>query len=357
MTPFIRVSSILTCFFLIKTSTAQELKYSNSINIAEQTPYYESISSPLHGDDYYLRSHLFINNGNDILHLERGVAELTLESLDAPYDISAGFTQVGITDTLPNSGSSLSSFNYKSFVFNTDGTKLFFIASGFNDDYDGAILQYDLANPYDVFDMEYKGKSQHDITFSYDDDIAFNKDGTLLYLLNDIHENIHIFTLNQPFDITQGFTETGSFGYDRDIFAVKMKFSPDGKSMFLVEFYNSGIHQYSLSSPFDLTSTVDYVGFYKLPISGLANVSMDIKNDGTKFYILADDSPLHEFSFSDQYIFKETVADNGAVQGEMLISLNTGSFVNAGGALTQGVHYSIDNLPVGLIPIITVMWI
>ena len=87
--------------------------------------------------------------------------------------------------------------------------------------------------------------------------IAFSNNGTKMFVVGDDHNNINQYTLSTPFDIS-----TASYDGNDERFSVSsqdtsprgMAFSNDGTKMFVVGYTNKNINQYALSSPFDVST-------------------------------------------------------------------------------------------------------
>ena len=52
--------------------------------------------------------------------------------------------------------------------------------------------------------------------------------------------------------------------------------------------------------------------------------------------------------------FTEPYENDGSVQGSRIITLYSGVFVNTGDVLTEGVHYLLENVPIGLTPVMSI---
>ena len=134
-------------------------------------------------------------------------------------------------------------------AFNSDGTKMYIIGASAN-----RVIQYTLSTPFDISEATLLAGSVCTEGIAGDGlKITFNSDGTKFFLVDDGTQDVEILTLTTAYDIST-CSNTGSkdFGTTnlRDL-----KFSNDGKKVFLYD--EGGTHslkQYSLSSAFDISN-------------------------------------------------------------------------------------------------------
>lgn len=167
-----------------------------------------------------------------------------------------------------------------SFSFNNDGTK------GYVSDVDGSdvIYQYTLSNPYDISSMSYDG-----VSFSVGTgnvfSIEFNNDGTKMYLAGNVMDSVRQYTLSTPFDISTASYDLVDYNNPYGGYIVDAAFNNDGSKLYIIN--NDGsispIKQYSLSTPFDI-STISYDGVEY--IAGSGTFSINFGSGGSKLYLV-----------------------------------------------------------------------
>merc|ERR1712194_289891 len=95
--------------------------------------------------------------------------------------------------------------------------------------------------------------------------IAFNNDGTKMFVVGDNHNDINVYTLSTGFDVsTATFNDINGNGTGFDVSGQDdqpqgIAFNNDGTKMFVVGGNGRDINEYTLSTGFDLTSTVNHV--------------------------------------------------------------------------------------------------
>ena len=165
----------------------------------------------------------------------------------------------------------------RGFTFNNNGTKLYLC--GFGDD---NIQQFALSPAYEVGTASYEGA----YSFSgYGDPYAirWNNDGTKLFMVDISDDKIVEYSVENAYDVTSGtITENASYlttSYESS--PTDVAFNSDGTKMFTVGNGGDEINEWSLSTGFDLTSTITHLNSQSL---GTTNpTACDFSPDGTKF--------------------------------------------------------------------------
>ena len=259
-------------------------------------------------------------------HLQAGATDghaIFIYNLTTPFDIST----MDVTNrTIVNTTGLGDNLNFgngnKHIKFNNDGKKVFL----FNDN--GTAQFHNLSSPYDVASIsaatliaddginytdKFVGTASNDSMKG----VAFNNDGTKMYLVNGRINQTDItqIKLTTPFDPSTGVseyvlnTETngGVARYTQD-----MAFDDDGTRLYLTESHTSVTTNYmyvwKLSDPFNLESAT-FVD--KWPIKGNGNnlspYGWTFGNNGMKLYIGTEDASadgddiIYEYDLSCPY--------------------------------------------------------
>jgi len=179
-------------------------------------------------------------------------------------------------------------------AFNNDGTKLYIVDWSAQD-----INEFSLSTGFDVSTASF---SKRQSTSSWETDpktIAFNSDGTKMFLAGGVGDDVNEYTLSTAFDIsTLVYVAAFSFASQENNVA-SITFNNDGTKLYVIGSSNDTVYQYTLSTAFTI-STASYdsvslsVGVYDGNPQQIA-----FNNDGTKFYFvgLAADK-IHQYSLS-----------------------------------------------------------
>ena len=166
--------------------------------------------------------------------------------------------------------------------FNGDGTKFYLI--GFGDD---NIQQFTLSTAYAVGTASYDGAYSlggdgHTTPYSF----RWNNNGTKFFAVNYGSDVVVEYSVSNAYDVTSGtitegtnFTTTSYESSPNDV-----GFNADGTQMFVIGDGSDKIHEWTLSTGFDLSSTVTYVSGTSLGLTSPSH--FDFNPTGTKLVVI-----------------------------------------------------------------------
>ncbi len=159
--------------------------------------------------------------------------------------------------------------------FKPDGKKVYLV--GITD----CVHQYSLSTAWDITTLSYDDKYKD---FSDDDTvprgIAFSLDGTSLYMMGSNHKTVFQYTLSTPWDVSTAGSPIGSKDISaQDIAPHNIVFNPTGTILYVVGNATDTIYQYTLSTPWDIDSLSYSKSLY---VGGEENQphSIDMSPDG-----------------------------------------------------------------------------
>jgi len=208
-----------------------------------------------------------------------------------PFDLSAA----DVTDSLDVSGQETKP---RDIAFNSDGTKMFVI--GINSD---SVHEYSLPTQFDLNNASFTGTS---FSVSSEDarprDVVFNSDGTKMFIIGNGSDSVHQYSLTTGFDITTAsFTGTSFDISGQDSIPASMAFNSDGTKMFIVGSGSDSVHQYSLATGFDI-STASFSGT-SFDVSGDVGIpsGLTFGQDGANMFVTDLNGPV------TRYLVGETI--------------------------------------------------
>lgn len=192
--------------------------------------------------------------------------------------------------------------NLKAVAFNPDGTKMFILGLA-----DPTIFEYSLGTAYDLSTVSYSGDLEKlSITAtSNPSSITFNNNGTKLYISDSRVGNIHEYSLSTAYDVStatyNGFGERLSFG-SVDTTPWSIIFKPDGTKLFIVGGDSKKIFTVNLSTPFDVSTGVNAgaSGEFSYSSQSTSISYMQFNNDGTRM-ILNEGGKIFQYTLSTAY--------------------------------------------------------
>lgn len=216
------------------------------------------------------------DQGNDINEYALATAwDITTATFDSTFSVASQETGV------------------KGFAFKTDGTKMYVI--GLDSD---KIHQYDLSVAWDISTASYASKlfsvaSQE----TFPTDVAFKSDGTKAYIVGYNTDAVYQYSLATAWDISTASYDSVSFSVSaQESIPDGLFFKPDGKIMYIIGQGTDTIHQYSLSTAWDVSSA-SYTQEFYLGLGLTTANGLFWKDDGTQFWV-SDAARDGIFSFS-----------------------------------------------------------
>ena len=134
-------------------------------------------------------------------------------------------------------------------AFSNDGTKMFIVgfAKGF-------IHEYNLTAPFDISAVKHTRSLPVRSQDTQPQGMAFSNDGAKMFVVGDMEDAIHEYTLPTPFNVSAA-THTYSFDISgQDQTPTGMAFSNDGTKMFVVGDSEDKVYAYTLSSVYPIVS-------------------------------------------------------------------------------------------------------
>jgi 6-phosphogluconolactonase (cycloisomerase 2 family) len=240
----------------------------------------------------------FNDDGTQMYEVGQGSDQIYQYTLSTAYDIStATFVQsIATQDTSPSD-----------IKFNNDGTKMYETNYGFGSE---VIYEYSLSTAFDISTATVNQNLT--VLPNSPEGLAFNDDGTGMYVINDGGDFIYEYSLSTAFDIsTATFPDSIS---TQDSGPEGISFSSDGTKMYEVGNSSDQIYESTLSTPFDITTATfsQSISSQDLTPTGLA-----FNNDGTKMYEVGYNSDLiYEYDLSTAFdISTATFGQSIAIQG------------------------------------------
>ena len=200
-------------------------------------------------------------------------------------------------------------------AFNTDGTRLFVVGSQSSAD---GVFQYNLSTG---FNLSTGSDSNLSVDTSsqdpYPQDLAFNSDGTKMFLLGSGNDKVSQYTLSSAFTInTASFDSVDLDVSSQEASPTGLAFNSDGTQLFVGGF-GDNVHMYNLSSAFNL-STASYSGVTFDVSSQVATpLSLEFNATGTKMYVAKSPGEVLQYSTS----FSLTAGQSHFVQTDGTIGL------------------------------------
>ena len=211
------------------------------------------------------------------------------------YTLSTGFdiSTASFVDSFDVSSEDL----YPSgLTFNNDGTKMFVLGS-IGDD----VNEYTLSTGFDVSTASFVDSFDVSSQETTPSGLDFNNDGTKMFVVGGIGDDVNEYTLSTGFDVsTASFVDSFDLS-SQDAFPTGIDFNTDGTKMFVVGYYGKDVNEYKLSTGFDVSTAV-FVDSYDVSSEDDKPREVAFNTDGTKMFVLeTNDDKVSEYTLSCAY--------------------------------------------------------
>jgi sugar lactone lactonase YvrE len=165
-------------------------------------------------------------------------------------------------------------------TFNPSGSDMYVVGAGNN-----TVFQYSLSAAFDVTTANVVGSFNGSSQATFSEGLAFSSSGSSLYVVGATTSDVFQYSLSTAFDVT-----TASFDSSFDVSAQEgdplgVTFDDDGSSLYVVGSNSSDVHQYSLSTAFDVT-TASFDSSFDVSSQDSLPRSVTFSADGTSMYII-----------------------------------------------------------------------
>ena len=165
--------------------------------------------------------------------------------------------------------------------FRADGTKMYIVGSTGD-----TVFQYTLSTPWSVATASYDSISFSVATQETSPTgLSFRPNGLSMYVVGNTGDAVHQYTLSTAWNVStatflQSFSVSGQETVPNGV-----TFTGDGSRMFVVGTTGDDVNVYNLTTPWDI-STSAFVNVFSVSAQDTAPVGIYIKPDGTKMYIM-----------------------------------------------------------------------
>ena len=211
-------------------------------------------------------------------------------TLGTAYDVSTA----SFVDSFDVSGLDT---NPQAVAFSSDGDKMFVVGNQFD-----SIIEFALASDFDVSTTINPPLTTLDLSpfESSPRGIAFNSDGSKVFIVGISGDDVNEFVLGTPFDVASAVTppinvfDVGS----EDANPEGITFNNDGTKMYIVGLENDKVYEYALTTGFDV-STASFTDSFDVSSQDTQPNSVEFNGDGTKMFVLGNTSDgINEYTLS-----------------------------------------------------------
>lgn len=168
-------------------------------------------------------------------------------------------------------------------AFNNDGSKVFIIGA-----FNNSIYEYNLSSEFNISTISpvqvTRSIASEDIEPS---GISFNNDGSKIYIIGVSSLSIHQYNLSTPFNLlTMSTVQVSKSVASEDLVPSGMAFNHDGSFVYMIGSGTKAIYEYFLSDEFDITSISALQGFAPVSTENNAPTGIILNRDSSKIYMV-----------------------------------------------------------------------
>jgi len=207
-------------------------------------------------------------------------------TLSTPFDVSTADFAVSFSVAMQETSP-------RGLAFSSDGTKMFVVGNDGDD-----VNEYTLSSAFDVSTADFAVSFSVAIQETSPQGVAFNSDGTKMFVVGAAGNDVNEYTLSTPFDLSNADFAVSFSVVSQETTPRGIAFSSDGTKMFVVGSVGDDVNEYTLSTPFDL-STADFVNSFSVEIQENSPRGLAFSSDGTKMFVVGSSGEdINEYTLS-----------------------------------------------------------
>lgn len=210
-----------------------------------------------------------------------------------PLSVTGGFNVISYKGNFSVFEQELSP---QSIFFKSDGKKMYILGT-----ISDRVYEYILNVPWDVTTSKYITNNFYSINSQENvpTGLFFRDNGLSMYLLGVNSDSVYQYTLTNSWDVS-------SASYSSKFFSVGSQqsqprgiyFKPDGSAMFVVGTVDSKITQYSLATPWDISTAYYSTKFFSVSNQEENPEGISFKSDGTKTFVIGSSARVIEYNLT-----------------------------------------------------------
>jgi sugar lactone lactonase YvrE len=249
-------------------------------------------------NEYDLSTPWDISSASYLQNFSVATQETAPQSLFLHPD-GSGFYVVGFTNdtvyqyTIGGFSVAAQEINPTGVFFKPDGTKMYVIGTTGDD-----VNEYSLSSAWDVTTASYVQNFSVATQETNPSDLFFKPDGTKMYMLGFSGQDVNEYSLSTPWDVsTASYVQNFSVA-TQETAPQGLFFKPDGTKMYVIGTTGDDVNEYSLSSAWDI-STASFVQVFSVLAQEATPLGLFFKPDGTKMYVVGSSGEdVNEYNLS-----------------------------------------------------------
>jgi len=218
--------------------------------------------------------------------------------------------------------------------FKPDGTKMYVIGNS------QTVTEYNLSTAWDVSSASYLQSFSVSAQETQPTGLFFKPDGTKMYVIGLTGYDVNEYDLSTAWDVSsasyqQNFSVAAQETQPSGIF-----FKPDGTKMYVIGYVGDDVNEYDLSTAWDVSSA-SYLQNFSVAAQETLPTDVSFKPDGTKMYVLGfAGADMNEYSLSTPW----DISSASYVQNRFIGNSPAGFFFKPDGGAFYAVDFGYDTV-------------
>lgn len=197
--------------------------------------------------------------------------------------------------------------------FKPDGTKMYVCGTSGDD-----VNEYTLSSAWVVSSASYVQNFSVSGQDTAPASLSFKPDGTKMYVLGGANDRVYQYSLSTPWDLSTASYDSVSFSVStQEATPTGMFFKPDGTKMYITGTTGDDVNEYNLGTAWNV-STASYVQNFSVAGQEVTPVGVSFTDDGEKMYIIGSTGDdINEYSLSTAWnISTASYVQNFSISGQ-----------------------------------------
>lgn len=181
-------------------------------------------------------------------------------------------------------------------AFNNDGSKMFISGSGTD-----RVHEYALSTDFDISTASFTQYFSVSAQDTSPTGVSFNADGTKMFVVGSTNDRVYEYNLGTGFDIsTAGFSQHFSVSAQEPN-PHDVRFNSSGTKMFVVGTTNDRVNEYNLGTGFDV-STASFSQYFSVGAQDATPVGLAFSQNGDKMFVIgATNDDVFSYELSNNF--------------------------------------------------------
>jgi sugar lactone lactonase YvrE len=285
-------------------------------------------------------------NGTTMYVVGAAGSDINQYTLSAPFNIDSPTFVAAYTFTANASANNFA--NPRNIQISPDGSNVYAFGSLFELGTERVITQFSLPTPNNLATMTTNSRNRRFSVAPQETDptdLYFRDDGTRMYIIGTAGDDVNEYRLSQAWNPNTASFTTTFLVSGKETTPQGIYFTPSGNAFYIVGSSSDAVHRYDMSTAWSVNSA-SFISSFPLSNQETAPNAVEFKPDGTRMYIIGDTGDdFNEYTLSTPWDITTASFVRLRTQSPILATIPTSMrFSNTGANLYMtGTSYEVHN--------------